>query len=216
MWSLLVVALHAAPCLPSPTVRLELAQGTTLEVAAPAVARALCREVVIGEGVDRKAKVTVGLQGVTRASSGAALLKDALETAGVVVREENGAWVLHPLSPCDVAARALKAGADGEHRIGRADFALDWPSCAPQQARVVPAMEEGVVAGFKLFAIRPDSLWAAAGFYNGDVLLNVNGLPLTEPDHATQALAALRTTDRLDFLVRRRGVDLHLVVVVQP
>ena len=37
------------------------------------------------------------------------------------------------------------------------------------QARIVPAFKDGQAEGFKLFSIRPDSLYSKIGIVNGDV-----------------------------------------------
>ncbi|MFU8855730.1 MAG: type II secretion system protein GspC [Deferrisomatales bacterium] len=72
------------------------------------------------------------------------------------------------------------------------------------QIRVVPNFADGQPDGFKVFAIRPGSLFARIGLQNGDVLKRVNGIELEGPEQAFQAYQALReeTSIQID-LVRR-------------
>ncbi len=53
--------------------------------------------------------------------------------------------------------------------------ALANPMDFAKGARVVPGMSMGRVEGMKLYAIRPNSIYAALGFDNGDLLRTVNG-----------------------------------------
>jgi general secretion pathway protein C len=46
------------------------------------------------------------------------------------------------------------------------------------QARIVPAFKGGVAVGFKLFSIRPDSIYGKAGLQNGDIVTSINGYDL--------------------------------------
>lgn len=84
----------------------------------------------------------------------------------------------------------------------------------PQQyltgARVVPAVRNGAAAGFKLYAIRPGSIFTALGFENGDRIHTVGGVDVNAIDAALQALSALRTTSRFDVDLERRGKEVSL------
>jgi hypothetical protein len=56
------------------------------------------------------------------------------------------------------------------------------PMAVAKGARVVPAIKDGKPDGFKLYAIRPTSIYAKVGFQNGDTLQRVNGMELTSAD----------------------------------
>ncbi len=53
------------------------------------------------------------------------------------------------------------------------------PMAAASSVRTVPAVKDGKPAGFKLYAIRPGSLFARLGFLNGDTLVSINGFDLS-------------------------------------
>ncbi|GAB4256778.1 type II secretion system protein GspC [Deferrisoma sp.] len=72
------------------------------------------------------------------------------------------------------------------------------------QIRVVPNFTDGQPDGFKVFAIRPGSLFAKIGLQNGDVIKRINGIEIQGPEQAFEAYQRLKdeTTIQLD-LVRR-------------
>jgi general secretion pathway protein C len=80
------------------------------------------------------------------------------------------------------------------------------------QARIVPAFRDGVAIGFKLFAIRPGSLYADAGIQNGDVIESINGYDLTSPDKALEMYSLLTHGDRFDIEVERNRATIHLLL----
>ncbi|MFO0579292.1 MAG: hypothetical protein U1A78_35265 [Polyangia bacterium] len=82
------------------------------------------------------------------------------------------------------------------------------PSRLATAARIVPVTAQGQVRGFRLFGLRPDSLPGRLGLVNGDLVLGVNGQPLTTPDRALGALAALRGADSAIFNLEREGQPL--------
>lgn len=72
------------------------------------------------------------------------------------------------------------------------------------QIRVVPNFADGQPDGFKVFAIRPGSLFSKIGLQNGDVLKRVNGIELQGPEQAFQAYQALKDESSIQIdLVRR-------------
>ena len=77
------------------------------------------------------------------------------------------------------------------------------------QARVVPSFREGQAQGFKMFAIRPGSLFAKLGLQNGDVLQRINGQPLKTPDTAMTAFESLREARHVELDLERGGVPVR-------
>lgn len=51
-------------------------------------------------------------------------------------------------------------------------------------ARIVPSVRDGKPHGFKLYAIRPGSIYVVLGLRNGDTITAVNGDDITTPDKA--------------------------------
>ncbi len=73
------------------------------------------------------------------------------------------------------------------------------------QARIVPSFKNGQANGFKLFSIRPDSLYSKIGIQNGDVIQRINGYDMNSPDKALEAYTKLRNAGALDLTVERNG-----------
>ncbi len=73
------------------------------------------------------------------------------------------------------------------------------------QARIVPSFTNGEADGFKLFAIRPDSLYSKMGIENGDVVQKINGFPMNSPDKALEVYQKLKTSDSIEVELTRQG-----------
>ncbi|MBL8913731.1 MAG: hypothetical protein JNM17_23720 [Archangium sp.] len=135
----------------------------------------------------------------------AALMLSAAPDAGVL--DEKA---------CELAAKALRVVSVNERAVPRKVFESDWLTCTANAARIVPSMKDGKLVGIRLFSIRPESVWAAAGFMNGDVLKEANGLPLLEPEQVYEATQKLRHAERLEITVERQGAPAKLIIVVEP
>lgn len=73
------------------------------------------------------------------------------------------------------------------------------------QARIVPAFKDGVATGFKLFSIRPDSLYTKIGIQNGDVIKRINGFDINSPDKALEVYTKLKESNRIEIEIDRNG-----------
>ncbi|HEY3805575.1 MAG TPA: type II secretion system protein GspC [Kofleriaceae bacterium] len=104
-----------------------------------------------------------------------------------------------------------------QYDIDRAliDRVLANPMALAKGVRVVPAMKNGKAGGFKLYAIRPDSLFARLGFENGDAVVRVNGFDLTTADQALEVYTKLRDATSLQIDVERRGQPVSITLTIQ-
>lgn len=71
------------------------------------------------------------------------------------------------------------------------------------QIRIVPHFANGKPDGFKVFNIRPNSLFAKLGMVNGDVIKRVNGLDITGPEQALQMFQQLRDESQISLDLER-------------
>jgi hypothetical protein len=85
------------------------------------------------------------------------------------------------------------------------DHVLANPLALAKGARVVPSVKDGKPDGFKMYAIRPGSLYARVGLRNGDTLLDVNGMELTSADKALEVYTRVREATQLTVSLVRRG-----------
>ena len=83
------------------------------------------------------------------------------------------------------------------------------------QARIVPAFKNGVAEGFKLFSIRPGSIYAQIGIQNGDVVRKINGFEINSPDRALEVYQRLRESSRVEVELERRGQTVRKVYNIQ-
>ncbi len=73
------------------------------------------------------------------------------------------------------------------------------------QIRIVPNFQDGKADGFKVFAIKPDSIFAKVGLQNGDVIRKVNDNDISSPEKAFQIFQELRNEKNLNVEISRRG-----------
>ncbi|MGK5089719.1 type II secretion system protein GspC [Bdellovibrionota bacterium FG-2] len=73
------------------------------------------------------------------------------------------------------------------------------------QARAVPNFENGVPAGYSLFQIVPGSIYDKLGLQNGDVIMGLNGQPISDPGKAFEMLSELKTANHMELQVKRSG-----------
>jgi general secretion pathway protein C len=125
--------------------------------------------------------------------------------AAPVARPGDGA-------PPSVALGAgVKQLADNDYEIPRAeiDKTLSNLNDVAMQARIVPAFKDGQAQGFKLFSIRPDSIYTKIGIQNGDVIKRINGFDLNSPEKALEIYSKLKESSRIDIEVERNGASIR-------
>ncbi|HUS28364.1 MAG TPA: type II secretion system protein GspC [Kofleriaceae bacterium] len=101
---------------------------------------------------------------------------------------------------------------DSNYEIDKSlvDKILANPMGVAKGARVVPAVKNGQPDGFKLYAIRPSSVYSKLGLANGDTLQSINGFELNSADAALNAYTKLREATSLELNVTRRGKPMTL------
>jgi general secretion pathway protein C len=138
-----------------------------------------------------------------------------------------------PITPVAVAAKPevsenkddLQTAIDsGIKKINDTTFEIDKslvekvlvnPMAVAKGARVVPAMKNGKPEGFKLYAIRPTSVYSKLGLTNGDTLTSINGFELTSADKALEVYTKLREATSLELDVTRRGKPVTLKYTIR-
>lgn len=83
-------------------------------------------------------------------------------------------------------------------------------------ARIVPSFKNGRARGFKLYAIRPQSLYAVVGLKNGDTVVKINGHAITTPDQALAVYTRLRTARKISVELERRGAKVLMRYEIVP
>ncbi len=71
------------------------------------------------------------------------------------------------------------------------------------QARVIPNYAQGKVDGFKIFAIKPNSVFQRLGLRNGDIISSINGAPLDNAQKGIQLFQELRNLPKFEINLMR-------------
>ena len=130
-----------------------------------------------------------------------------------------------PLKPrSEIGDKALDQLLDqGIKKISDTEFEIDRrlvvqilenPMSVVRGARIVPSIKNGQANGFKLYAIRPASLYAKIGLMNGDTIHSINGFTLTSPDKAVYIYTKMKNAQHLVIDVTRRGQPMRLLYAI--
>jgi len=95
------------------------------------------------------------------------------------------------------------------------DKVLANPMAVAKGARVMPSSKNGEPNGFKLYAVRPSSVYAKLGFANGDTLHAINGMELNSMDKAMEVYSKVREASSLQVNVTRRGKPVTLSYTIR-
>ncbi len=87
---------------------------------------------------------------------------------------------------------------------------LDEASALGTSARFVPSLHDGKPAGFRIYAVRPCSLFAWLGMQNADRIKSINGIDISTPDRALDAYRKLQQASHISVDLERRGQDVTL------
>ncbi len=87
---------------------------------------------------------------------------------------------------------------------------IENPEHILTDARLLPNFVNGKQEGFSISEVVPDGLYHSMGLQNGDILLKVNGLEMSNPEVAIQAMTALRGMNRVNLDIIRSGSNMSM------
>jgi general secretion pathway protein C len=104
-------------------------------------------------------------------------------------------------------AKGIKKVSETEYQVNRdlLDKLLADTNALARSARIVPNVVDGKANGFKLYAIRPNSVYATIGLQNGDAIQAINGYDMSSPDKALEVYTKLRRANHLTVSITRHG-----------
>ncbi|MFH1130845.1 MAG: type II secretion system protein GspC [Pseudomonadota bacterium] len=107
----------------------------------------------------------------------------------------------------DWLAQGVQKTGEGKFEIQRnaLNKVLADTTLLARSARIVPSTVNGTPNGFKLFAIRPGSIYSLIGMRNGDTVHAVNDRPITTPDKALEIYTKVRNASHLSINFTRSG-----------
>ena len=82
---------------------------------------------------------------------------------------------------------------------------LNDTSLLTRGARIVPAVKHGTPDGYKIYAIKPNSLFARLKLSNGDSIHSINGIALATEAESRAVLRELDGMSTLEIEITRRG-----------
>jgi general secretion pathway protein C len=116
--------------------------------------------------------------------------------------------------PQPAANRAARRQAAAARRNSRArpsvrrddvDDAVRNPANILSQARILPKWEDGQMQGVQLDAIKSGSLLEKAGFEDGDIITEINGVTVDSPDQSALLIKELTEAQVIRAVVDRGG-----------
>ena len=69
----------------------------------------------------------------------------------------------------------------------------------------MPFFQDGKTVGFRVFAIKPGSVFEKIGLQNGDVVQRVNGVELTDPTKAISLFTELQNEGHIALDLQRNS-----------
>ncbi len=125
-----------------------------------------------------------------------------------------------PKTPEDAAAEAgdgIRKVSETEYIIaeGELNRALENMNALATQARIVPSFKNGKGNGFRIYSIKPGSLYQKIGIKNGDIIQRVNGMDLDSPEKALEIYSKLRSEKGFTLDLLRRGSKVSVDYTIQ-
>ena len=112
-------------------------------------------------------------------------------------------------APCPQSAgQAAQVLGPGHCAVARAIF-FHADGCGTAEPRLRP---EGRGPGLRVQGIHPDSIYRKCGFRNGDVWLEINGIPLSSPEEMLESYRTLVQAPTLDVSLVRGGQPVNIRV----
>lgn len=117
----------------------------------------------------------------------------------------------------DALGAGVQQVSDSEYTIPKVeiDNVLSNLNKIATQARIVPSFRNGKAQGFKLFSIRPNSLYARIGIKNGDIIQKINGYAINSPDKALAIYSKLKDARTISVDLLRRGKKTSLSYTIR-
>lgn len=83
-----------------------------------------------------------------------------------------------------------------------------------QRVDLQPEVQQGTFVGFRVVELRSPTWWQGVDLAPGDVITQVNGMPIEQPTEAHAAFESLRQADKLSVRYLRSGESRELVYTI--
>ncbi|OGR33750.1 MAG: hypothetical protein A2091_09130 [Desulfuromonadales bacterium GWD2_61_12] len=148
----------------------------------------------------------------------------AIERSALLLRRDNGREEIVPLRDAPLLGDASKptvdsGGSSAIRAVGGNRYVIPRQEAEKarnninellKQARLEPNIVDGQTRGFAVRMLRPGSFIANLGLHLGDVVMQVNGVPLDTPEKALQIVQQLRESRHIALDLERGGAPMSL------
>jgi general secretion pathway protein C len=87
---------------------------------------------------------------------------------------------------------------------------LENPEKMLTDARLLPNIRDGRHEGFKISEVIPGGMYHSLGLRNGDILLKINGLEISNPEVAIKAMSALQGMNSVNLDIIRSNKNMSM------
>ena len=87
---------------------------------------------------------------------------------------------------------------------------LENPEKILTDARLLPNIRDGRHEGFAISEVIPGGMYHSLGLRNGDILLRINGLEISNPEVAIKAMSALQGMNSVNLDIIRSGKNMSM------
>lgn len=104
-------------------------------------------------------------------------------------------------------------------QVGEKEYVLDGrkvrqslenPEKILTDARLLPNIRDGKHEGFSISEVVPGGMYHSLGLRNGDILLRINGLEISNPEVAIKAMSALQGMNSVNLDIVRNGKNMSM------
>jgi len=122
------------------------------------------------------------------------IYRNGVQESLMVYEEESPAFGQVAVAPSVVPPADVRQEGANRYVIPREEMERQTQNLGKlmTEARLVPNLEGGKINGYKIFAIKPDSLYTKIGLQNGDIIYKVNGIDISDPERAFQLFQQLK------------------------
>ncbi|MBI5055927.1 MAG: PDZ domain-containing protein [Nitrospirae bacterium] len=92
----------------------------------------------------------------------------------------------------------------------RVQQSLENPEKILTEARLLPNIKDGKQSGFKISEVVPGGIYQSLGLRNGDILLRINGLEISNAEVAMQAMTALKGMNSVNLDIIRNDQNMSM------
>jgi general secretion pathway protein C len=102
--------------------------------------------------------------------------------------------------------------ADPASQVTLLDAMNDIGTTLTQHMQVTAAVENGQTVGYRLQPRGDSQVFAELGLEPGDIMTEVNGIPMTNINNTVQIFQALGQTTQASVMIRRNGFDQAMII----